>query len=444
MSNELAVAEKPRSQVSVLFDMSSRFGMDPTAFELTVRATCSPTGRNARALSREEFAAFLLVAKNYNLNPLTREIYAFPKTDGGIVPVVSIDGWVNLINSHPQCDGWDMEATHDEKGALVSMKCTMYRKDRARPVVVEEYLAECKRDTVPWNMKHRMLRHKTLIQAGRYAFGFSGIYDEDEAERIVQSSPVAQLAPPPPNEIQQSAAPSNVSRVVAADAGGEQIYQGSSSSPAHIEHDGPDWEKLVSDFEAMCKTGKKYDLLEEERDAIIALDQLPREFALRAQNALEGAANRIDEEEAEAERKRVADAEAKAAKAAAVKAKKAAAADADAAPKQQADQAPPPPTDGDDFPGDKPAATAPPPPKETAPTPAEVDMALAAQRDPAAIVRQLARQKAKNGTKRFNMWFGSLSDEDTKIVEEMTDMDEQIRVAEAADAAAKAAEANGG
>lgn len=250
-------------------------------------------------------------------------------------------------------------------------------------------------------------------------------------------------APPPPKDIQESAAPSNVSRVVAADAGGEQIYQGSSSSPAHIEHDGPDFEKLVSDFEEMCKTGKKYDLLEEERDAIIALDQLPREFALRAQNALEGAANRIDEEEAEAERKRVADAEAKAAKAAAAKAKKAAA-EADAAPKQQADQAPPPPAEGDDFPGDKPAPVAPPPPADTAPSPAEVDMALAAQRDPAAIVRQLARQKAKNGTKRFNMWFGSLSDEDAKIVEEMTDMDEQIRVAEAADAAAKAAEANGG
>jgi hypothetical protein len=33
----------------------------------------------------------------------------------------------------------------------------------------------------------RMLRHKALIQAARLAFGFSGIYDQDEAERIVSA-----------------------------------------------------------------------------------------------------------------------------------------------------------------------------------------------------------------------------------------------------------------
>ncbi|MCL6229905.1 recombinase RecT [Bartonella bilalgolemii] len=33
-----------------------------------------------------------------------------------------------------------------------------------------------------------MLRHKAVIQCARYAFGFSGIYDEDEAERINQGA----------------------------------------------------------------------------------------------------------------------------------------------------------------------------------------------------------------------------------------------------------------
>ena len=31
-----------------------------------------------------------------------------------------------------------------------------------------------------------MLRHKAMIQAARLAFGFTGIYDQDEAERIVE------------------------------------------------------------------------------------------------------------------------------------------------------------------------------------------------------------------------------------------------------------------
>jgi len=39
----------------------------------------------------------------------------------------------------------------------------------------------------PWQSHtKRMLRHKTVIQGARLAFGFAGIYDEDEAHRIVQ------------------------------------------------------------------------------------------------------------------------------------------------------------------------------------------------------------------------------------------------------------------
>lgn len=34
----------------------------------------------------------------------------------------------------------------------------------------------------------RMLRHKAMIQCARLAFGFAGIYDKDEAERIVENT----------------------------------------------------------------------------------------------------------------------------------------------------------------------------------------------------------------------------------------------------------------
>jgi hypothetical protein len=74
----------------------------------------------------------------------------------------------------------------------------MYRKDRSHPTVVTEYLSECIRATEPWKMQHRMLRHKTLIQTGRYAFGFSGIYDEDEAERIAAAVDITPPEPPKP------------------------------------------------------------------------------------------------------------------------------------------------------------------------------------------------------------------------------------------------------
>jgi hypothetical protein len=38
-------------------------------------------------------------------------------------------------------------------------------------------------------MPKRMLRHKALIQCARVAFGFSGIFDEDEARDISAIKP---------------------------------------------------------------------------------------------------------------------------------------------------------------------------------------------------------------------------------------------------------------
>lgn len=177
MSN-VAVIE-PRVK-SVLLDMSDRYGMEPTAFEQTLRATVVPAN-----CTKEQFAAFLLVAKEYKLNPILKEIYAFP-SKGGIQPIVGVDGWANLINSHPAFDGMDFEDHFGESGELVSITCRMYRKDRSHPVTATEYLSECKRPTEPWQKwPRRMLRHKAMIQAARYAFSFAGIIDPDEAERVV-------------------------------------------------------------------------------------------------------------------------------------------------------------------------------------------------------------------------------------------------------------------
>lgn len=172
--------------------------MEPQAFEATVRATCMRADKNGRVPSREEFAAFLLVAKEYDLNPLTKEIYAFPQKGGGIVPIVSVDGWLKLLNSHPQFDGMELTDINDEKGELTAVTCSLWRKDRSRPVTLTEYLKECIRDTEPWKMMHRMMRHKALIQTARYAFGFAGIYDQDEGERIIEAIDAEPAIPTPP------------------------------------------------------------------------------------------------------------------------------------------------------------------------------------------------------------------------------------------------------
>lgn len=165
---------------SVLNAMAQHYGMDKRAFEATLRATVMPQNT-----SHEQAAAFLLVAREHKLNPFTREIFAFPTQGGGIQPVVSVDGWMKLINSHPDFDGMDFEDRIDG-GALMSITCRIYRKGRAHPVEVTEYMSECRRDTPTWKRwPARMLRHKAAIQAARYAFGFAGIMEPDEAERVV-------------------------------------------------------------------------------------------------------------------------------------------------------------------------------------------------------------------------------------------------------------------
>jgi phage recombination protein Bet len=179
MSN-IAVIENP----GVIAGLATHYGMNKEAFVQTMRATIMPNGGGN--VSNEQIAAFCLVAKEHKLNPFTKEIFAFPGRNGGIQPVVSVDGWMKLINSHPQFDGMAFVDQVSPDGQLVSVTCKMYRKDRQHPVEVTEYMTECRRNTDTWKQwPARMLRHKAAIQASRYAFGFAGIMEPDEAERMM-------------------------------------------------------------------------------------------------------------------------------------------------------------------------------------------------------------------------------------------------------------------
>ena len=177
--------------------LADRFQVDEAKFISTVKATCFKGSQ----VNDEQFMQFLVVANEYNLNPFIKEIYAFPDKRGGIQPIVSIDGWLKIINNNPAFDGMEFVDTLDGQKNLLSVTCKIHRKDRTRPVEVTEYMAECKRNSDPWNnWPARMLRHKATIQAARYAFSLSGIVDPDEADRVESSlekdiTPEKQTAP---------------------------------------------------------------------------------------------------------------------------------------------------------------------------------------------------------------------------------------------------------
>jgi len=149
----------------------------------------------------EQFISFVAVANEYKLNPLTKEIYAYPTGNGGIQPIVSIDGWLRIINTHPEFNGMVFSDNRSENGEIISITCGIHKKGIQYPVEVTEYMDECKKNTEPWRKwPARMLRHKAAIQAGRYAFGLSGIIDPDEAERfkevgVIQEAEIVEYYP---------------------------------------------------------------------------------------------------------------------------------------------------------------------------------------------------------------------------------------------------------
>jgi phage recombination protein Bet len=167
--------EKSKSLIKAMAD---RYDMDPAEFYRVIRATVMP-----REATNEQTAAFLMVAREYGLSPMLKEIHAFAnRKTGGIVPMISIDGWATMTNRQPQYDGVEFSYEQDDRNRIISCTCTMWRKDRSHPTVVTEFLVECAKDSDAWrNSPARMLRHRAYIQAARLTFGLSSAWDEENA-----------------------------------------------------------------------------------------------------------------------------------------------------------------------------------------------------------------------------------------------------------------------
>lgn len=170
--------KKPAPAKGLVEIMASEVHLNPNTFSHTVKSILPGN------ITPEQFTAFLMVCHEHRLNPVTREIYGF-EAHGKIQPIVSIDGWLKIINNREEFDGMEYEDHVDDDDNLTAVTCIIYRSDRKHPTKVTEYMKECKRNTDTWkNWPARMLRHKATIQCARYAFGFAGIYDADEGERI--------------------------------------------------------------------------------------------------------------------------------------------------------------------------------------------------------------------------------------------------------------------
>jgi phage recombination protein Bet len=185
--SKAVVTKKREEPKSLVAKFAGRLGVEPEKMLATLRATAFRTSAKDAAVTNEEMLALLVVANEFELNPFLKEIYAFRDQKGGIMPIIGIDGWVKLMQRQPSFEG--IEFKYHEDGEWV--EATITRKDRAKPFTVREYLVECQRNTGPWQQSpQRMLRHRALIQCARIAFGFGGIYGDDEGEQIALAAGV--------------------------------------------------------------------------------------------------------------------------------------------------------------------------------------------------------------------------------------------------------------
>jgi hypothetical protein len=189
--NQIVPIKSAPPKKKLLEVMADRYGLEAKIFKQTVEEMAMPRDKQGRLTHTDaELISCLLVANEHDMNPLTREIFFMrQKGFGPIVPIVSVDGWLKKLNAHPQFDGMEFEDKSDDQGKPISCTAKIYRKDRSHPTVVTEYFSECQQpmrngkpgawQSHPW----RMMRHRVLTQAARYAVGFAGVMDLDEFQQ---------------------------------------------------------------------------------------------------------------------------------------------------------------------------------------------------------------------------------------------------------------------
>ncbi len=216
IASNVAQIEAAKRAPNAVESMAARLGMSPGNLKSTLMNTVF------KGATDSEFAALVVVSNAYRLNPLLKEIFAFPAKGGGIIAVVSVDGWIRITNEHPEFDGVEFNDIVDEAGNLYAIEAVIYRRDRSRPIKVTEYMDECRGTAPAWQKTpKRMLRHRALIQGARVAFGFSGINVEgDEPDGIIvqQDGPALARAAPPTRAVIADQYDSETGEVDEADA----------------------------------------------------------------------------------------------------------------------------------------------------------------------------------------------------------------------------------
>ena len=155
--------------------------------------------------SDEEWFNFAYLCKQYNLDPLKKEIY-FVTYGGKGTAVTSRDGYLKNANMNPNFDGMESDAvfkgdtlTRRDDGSLLLQYgdnhyqgnkedllgafCNVYRKDRLKAVAVYVTFKEYKKDSPIWTQyTNSMIIKVAESMALKRAFSLSGLVTQEEVD----------------------------------------------------------------------------------------------------------------------------------------------------------------------------------------------------------------------------------------------------------------------
>ena len=135
----------------------------------------------ARDCTDNEFLLLMQLAKTYQLDPFTKQIWAIKYGNNPAAIFAGRDGFLAIAHRSGVFDG--MKTGARKEGDDTIGWCEVYRKDMKYPFVAEVKLSEYSAGKNLWQTKpETMIKKVAQAQALRQAFNISGLYSPEEID----------------------------------------------------------------------------------------------------------------------------------------------------------------------------------------------------------------------------------------------------------------------
>jgi len=131
--------------------------------------------------TQTEFELLMYMANKYRLDPLIRQIWAIKYEGKPALIFAGRDGFLEIAHRSGHFDGMKSDCVYDDKGALVSAWCEIWRNDMTHSFRSSVLLSEYTTGMNLWKSKPSVMLIKCAESVClRKAFSVSGLYASEE------------------------------------------------------------------------------------------------------------------------------------------------------------------------------------------------------------------------------------------------------------------------